>query len=84
MLIQGSSCPPRPAQQVPVELRNGDQVVASTTTDADGHYQLTAPAGDFDVVAENTGGYQSQDTELVHLDSGDDVEVDLQLDSGIR
>jgi hypothetical protein len=83
-MIQGSSCPPKPAQQVPVELRDGDRVVVSTTTDADGHYQLSAPAGDFDVVATNIGGYQSQDSEPVHLDAGDDIEVDLQLDSGIR
>jgi hypothetical protein len=40
---------PKPAQQVPVELRDGDRVVVSTTTDADGHYRLSVPAGDFDV-----------------------------------
>jgi hypothetical protein len=69
---------------VAVELHDGDRVVASTTTDADGHYQLNAPAGDYTVVATNAGGYQSQDTERVHLDAGDDVQIDLELDSGIR
>ena len=81
---QQSPCPPARAAHVAVELRNSDEVVARTTTDADGYFQLDAPAGDFDLVASRTEGLPSEDMEHVHLDSGDDLLVDLMLDSGIR
>lgn len=59
-------------------------MIATTTTDADGNYQLRAPSGDFELVARSTEGLPSEDSEQVHLDAGDDLAVDFMLDTGIR
>jgi hypothetical protein len=80
-----SPCPPAPAAGVTVEIRErGGAVTASTTTDPDGRFQLVAPAGVVAVVASSSDGLPSEDLEMLTLDPGDDVEVELTLDTGIR
>jgi len=81
---EASPCPPAPAAGVTVELRDPDGVVAATTTGSDGSFQLSAPAGDFELIARSTEGLPSEDSEQVHLDAGDDLAIDLMLDTGIR
>lgn len=82
---QDSPCPPAPAAGVTVEIRqHGEVVVSSTTTDADGRFDLAAPAGVVEVVASSNDGLPSEDIETLTLDPGDDVEVELTLDTGIR
>lgn len=82
---EDSPCPPAPAAGVTVEIRlHGEVVVTSTTTDADGRFDLAAPAGAVEVVASDSEGLLSEDIEKVTLDPGDDVEVELTLDTGIR
>jgi hypothetical protein len=82
---EDAPCPPAPAAGVTVEIRqHGEVVVTSTTTDADGRFDLAAPAGVVEVVASSSEGLPSEDIETLTLDPGDDVEVELILDSGIR
>ena len=79
-----SPCPPAPAVGVRVDVRQGGAVVASTTTDADGRFRLTAPAGLVEVRATSTEGLPSEDVKTFTLQAGDDVEARLLLDTGIR
>jgi Carboxypeptidase regulatory-like domain len=77
-------CPPAPAVGARVEVLQEGEVVASTTTDADGRFELAAPAGTVEVRAESAEGLPSQDVETFTLDAGDDVEAQFLLDTGIR
>lgn len=79
-----SPCPPAPAVGATVEVLQQGEVVASTTTDADGHFELGAPEGVVEVRAESTEGLPSQDVATFTLDAGDDVEAVFMLDTGIR
>lgn len=81
---EDSPCPPAPAAGVTVEIRQDGEVATSTTTDADGRFDLAAPAGVVEVVARSSEGLPSEDLETVTLDPGDDVEVEFMLDTGIR
>ena len=79
-----SPCPPAPAVGATVEVLQEGEVVASTTTDDDGRFELAAPEGVVEVRAESAEGLPSQDSETFTLDAGDDVEAILFLDTGIR
>jgi hypothetical protein len=79
-----SPCPPAPAVGATVEVLQDGEVMASTTTDADGRFELGAPAGVVEVRAESVDGIPSQDSETFTLDAGDDVEAVFLLDTGIR
>lgn len=82
---EDSPCPPAPAAGVTVEVRQpGEAAITSTTTDADGRFDLAAPAGVVEVVATSSEGLPSEDIETLTLDPGDDVGVELTLDTGIR
>ena len=66
---EDAPCPPAPAAGVTVEIRqHGEEVITSTTTDADGRFQLAAPAGVVEVVASSSEGLPSQDIETVTID----------------
>jgi hypothetical protein len=77
----GSPCPPRPVVGAPVELAAKGAVVASTTTDATGHFQLTVAAGTYLIKARNVG-YASEITKMITVTSR--VDIQLVVDSGIR
>ena len=77
----GSSCPNRPVAGALVELARNGAVVASTTTDATGHFQLTVPAGTYIIRAHNVG-YASQTTQMITVTGP--IDVPLVVDSGIR
>ncbi len=79
-----SPCPPAPAVGAIVEVLQDGKVVASTTTDADGRFELAAPEGTVEVRAKSSDGLQSEDTETFTLGPGDDVEATFSLDTGIR
>lgn len=79
-----SPCPPAPAVGATVEVLQEGEVVASTTTDADGRFELAAPEGVVEVRAEAAEGLPSQDVETFTLEAGDDVEAEFLLDTGIR
>jgi hypothetical protein len=79
-----SSCPPAPAVGATVTVLLEGEVITSTTTDADGRFELGAPAGVVEVRAESAEGIPSQDSETFTLDAGDDVEAVFLLDTGIR
>jgi hypothetical protein len=64
-------------------LQDGE-VVASTTTDADGRFELAAPEGSVEVRAKSSEGLPSQDVETFTLTVGDEVEATFTLDTGIR
>ena len=77
----GSDCPPRPVAGAPVELAASGSVVASTTTDATGHFRLTVSAGTYDITARNVG-YASRVTQTITVTGP--LDVALVVDSGIR
>jgi hypothetical protein len=79
-----SPCPPAPAVGAKVEVLQEGEVVASTTTDATGAFEVAAPEGAVEVRAESSEGLPSQDVETFTLTSGDDVEATFFLDTGIR
>jgi hypothetical protein len=79
-----SPCPPAPAVGARVEVVQEGTVVTSTTTDADGRFELAAPVGSVEVRAESTDGLPSQDVQTFTLDVGDLVDAELMLDTGIR
>ncbi len=79
-----SPCPPEPAIGARIEVLQEGQVVASTTTDADGRFEVAAPEGAIEVRAESADGLPSQDVATFTLDPGDDVETAFTLDTGIR
>jgi hypothetical protein len=79
-----SPCPPAPAVGATVTVLLEGEVITSTTTDADGRFELDAPAGVVEVRAESVEGIPSQDSETFTLDAGDDVEAVFLLDTGIR
>ena len=80
----GEECPPAPVDSAEVALLRGQEVVATTRTDAEGRFQLDAPAGGFVVLATNPGGYPSEDSQPVELAEGATTTVELVVDSGIR
>ena len=79
-----SPCPPAPAVGALVEVLLDGEVVTSTTTDDDGRFELAAPVGTVEVRATATEGLPSQDVETFTLDTGDLVEAELMLDTGVR
>ncbi len=79
-----SPCPPAPAVGATITVLQEGEVVASTTTDEDGRFELASPAGTVEVRAESAEGLPSQDVETFTLDFGDDVEAAFTLDTGIR
>jgi hypothetical protein len=79
-----SPCPPAPAVGATVEVLQEGEVVAATTTDADGRFELAAPEGAVEVRAESADGLPSQDVATFTLEAGDDVEAAFFLDTGIR
>ena len=79
-----SPCPPAPVVGATVKVLQEGEVVASTTTDADGRFELAAPEGSVEVRAESAEGLPSQDVETFTLTAGDDVEATFTLDTGIR
>lgn len=79
-----SPCPPAPAVGATVEVLQDGEVVASTTTDADGRFEVGAPTGDVEVRAQSTEGLPSQDVATFTLEAGDDVATEFLLDTGIR
>ena len=76
-----SPCPNRPVNGATVELAANGKVVATTTTDATGHYRFTVPAGTYDITARNVG-YASRTTQTITVTGP--VDVPLVVDSGMR
>jgi hypothetical protein len=76
-----SPCPNRPVNGATVEMAANGSVVATTTTDATGHFQFTIPAGTYDITARNVG-YASRTTQTITVTGP--VDVPLVVDSGMR
>ena len=75
---------PVPAAQVAVMERGGDVVLASTVADGDGHYELSVPAGEVDLVCGKLGWPHAEDGDqperiAVSVENGGDVGQDLFL-----
>ncbi len=76
---------PVPAAQVVALERGGDAVLAATTADGDGQYELQVPAGEVDVISGKLGRPNMDDAdepERIAVSVGDEaVEQDLFLPS---
>jgi carboxypeptidase family protein len=74
-------CPDKPVAGGTVELTAGSVTVATTTTDANGRFELQAAPGRYTVIAHNSG-YRSQVSQDVEL--AGPTEITLVVDSGMR
>lgn len=81
-------CPPKPVPnaRVTIETPSGSAVVATATTDAQGHFSVSLPPGDYRVRIEpGKGGLPRQDQpENVTIRAGATTSVKIELDTGIR
>ena len=81
-------CPPKPIAnaRVTIETPSGGAVVATATTDAQGHFSVSLPPGDYRVRVEpGNGGLPRQDQpQNVTIRAGATTSVRIQLDTGIR
>jgi hypothetical protein len=76
-----SPCPDRLVAGARVELTRGNTVVANTTTDAAGRFEMRVPPGDYQVTAYNVG-LGSRTSEPISVTGP--VNVRLVVDSGMR
>jgi Carboxypeptidase regulatory-like domain len=76
-----SPCPDRPVAGARVELTRGSTVMASTTTDAAGRFEMRVPAGTYQVTALNVG-LRSRASQSISVTGP--VNVRLVVDSGMR
>ncbi len=77
-------CPPRPVDAaIDAHDAEGD-VVASTRTDADGHYSLTLAPGSYTVVATTGAGLPICQAVTIIVTPGPPVRADISCDTGIR
>jgi len=79
----GSPCPNRPVAGATVQVHHGDHVVAETRTDSGGHYSLGVAPGVYTIIA-TAGGYFSTARQVVSVRPGEQRNVDLVIDTGIR
>jgi hypothetical protein len=80
----GQICPPRPvAGQVQAEDARG-AVVASTDTDAAGHYLLTVKPASYTLVVDVSGPFPRCPTTLVTVKAAVTSSVNIDCDTGIR
>ena len=81
-------CPPKPVAnaRVTIETPSGSAVVATATTDAQGHFSVSLPPGDYRVRIEpGNGGLPRQDQPTnVTIHAGETTSVKIELDTGIR
>ena len=77
-------CPPRPVDAaIDAHDAEGD-VLASTRTDADGHYSLTLAPGSYTVVATTGAGLPICQPVTIIVTPGPPVHADISCDTGIR
>jgi carboxypeptidase family protein len=76
-----SPCPDRPVAGARVEFARGTTVVATTTTDSAGRFEIRVPPGDYQVTAFNVG-IHSRTTQTISVHGP--VTVTLVVDSGLR
>jgi hypothetical protein len=81
-----SPCPDEPMAGETVELRSGDAVVATTTSDADGAFTFEVRPGTYELVWVPGGdpGIRTAKPVTVTVDTGETVTADLFVDTGIR
>lgn len=75
-----------PSTATPQQTPTGP-IVASATTDAQGHFSVNAPPGDYFVMVATSGsaiGMRQINTVRVTVVAGQTVNVTIELDTGIR
>ena len=81
-------CPPKPVPnaRVTIETPSGSAVVATATTDAQGHFSVSLTPGDYRVRIEpGNGSLPRQDQpQSVTIRAGQTTSVKIELDTGIR
>ena len=83
---EGVDCSDRPVQGAVIELLDLQGVVVATaTSDADGTYQLTGPAGTYTLEPQPVEGLMGTAAAVeVNLAPGSTEVIDLTYDTGIR
>src|SRR5579884_2218251 len=81
-------CPPKPVADREVDLQaQGGSVVATATTDANGHYHFAAQPGSYVVqvqIVQGGVGMRQLTPGNVTVAAGQTVTLDITLDTGIR
>ena len=79
-------CPPRAAALRQVRIMSNKQVIATTTTDKQGHFDIYLNPGDYAVLVNNLspGVRKPAQGVLVHIKAGQVSSVKIVLDTGIR
>lgn len=81
VVTEDDPCPDQPAGGVEVRVRQGDSVVATTMSDAEGRFRVAAPPGVYDVDAEAGMFCKPQQVTVV---AGSYASLALSCDTGIR
>ena len=81
-----SACPPRTAAFRQVRIMSTKQVIATTTTDKQGHFAMLLNPGDYTVLINNLspGVRKPAQGVPVHIKAGQVFTVKIVLDTGIR
>ncbi len=81
-------CPPKPVPDRRVTIQTpGGAVVTTTTTDANGHFSVTLPPGNYVIqvtVGPGLVGIRQVTPGNVTVVAGQTVSVKIELDTGIR
>lgn len=83
---QGTPCPDRPVPNATIQILDAsNNVVASGTSDAEGHFQIAVAPGHYTVYGKNASGFQKVSKPvIVTVPSAGFAAVTVTFDSGIR
>ena len=79
-----SPCPDIPVAGAQVRALRGGQVVAAVRSGRGGAFQFRLGAGTYILTGVNSGGYRSTARAVITVRPGQQVRVNLTVDSGIR
>ena len=76
----------RPAKNVTLAFveKSSGKAAETTKTDEQGRYEVTLPAGEYEVSLVNGAPSKTGQAKTVSVSSGDDAEHDFSFDIGIR
>lgn len=80
----GQVCPPAPVAGTVVAIDGEGSTVASTETDATGHYSLGLPAGEYTLHVIVDGLFPTCPDTPITVRSGAPVTANIDCDTGIR
>lgn len=69
-----------PISNISVMLYSGGEIIATTTTDTNGYYELSVPAGRYTIVFNrDQHGYENEESIFIDATDGEDVTCDIEF-----